>query len=89
MSYTFVYSVSSIYAIHLCTMTYPYLSSEQVALAYAVGQSAPMVATGWGVFYYKEFNGAPNTAWGCLVAMVALYTYHQWPIQLDFQGYVV
>jgi len=44
-----------------------------VALAYALGQSAPMVATGWGVFFYKEFQGAPNGAWLSLVAMVALY----------------
>ena len=36
-------------------------------------QSAPMVATGWGVFFYKEFQGAPNGAWLSLVAMVALY----------------
>jgi len=44
-----------------------------VALAYAVGQSAPMVATGWGVFWYKEFAGAPRAAWLCLLAMVVLY----------------
>ena len=28
------------------------------ALSYAVGQAAPMVATAWGVLYYREFAGA-------------------------------
>ena len=27
--------------------------------SYAIGQSAPLVATAWGVFYYGEFVGAP------------------------------
>eukprot|EP01043_Picozoa_sp_COSAG02_P072060 COSAG02_NODE_13425_length_1396_cov_137.957594_2_plen_106_part_01 len=48
-------------------------NSVGVALAYATGQSAPMVATGWGVFYYKEFRGAPAAAWYCLGGMVLLY----------------
>ena len=33
----------------------------------------PKVATGWGVLYYREFDGAPKSAWCCLGAMVLLY----------------
>lgn len=33
-----------------------------VAISYAIGQSAPMVAAVWGVFIWKEFAGAPNKA---------------------------
>ena len=44
-----------------------------VAPAYAIVQSAPMVATMWGVLYYREFSGAPRRAWACLALMVVLY----------------
>lgn len=43
------------------------------AAAFAIGQSAPMVATGWGVFYYREFAGASTQAWGCLLLMVCFF----------------
>jgi glucose uptake protein len=33
-----------------------------VAISYAIGQSAPMVAALWGVFAWKEFQGAGRTA---------------------------
>ena len=33
-----------------------------VAISYAIGQSAPMVAAVWGVFVWKEFAGAPKAA---------------------------
>jgi glucose uptake protein len=33
-----------------------------VAISYAIGQSAPMVAALWGVFAWKEFAGAPGKA---------------------------
>lgn len=33
-----------------------------VAISYAIGQSAPMVAALWGVFAWKEFAGAGRTA---------------------------
>lgn len=33
-----------------------------VAISYAIGQSAPMVAALWGVFAWKEFAGANKTA---------------------------
>ncbi|MGH9758818.1 MAG: hypothetical protein ACRD4M_13855, partial [Candidatus Acidiferrales bacterium] len=29
-----------------------------VAISYAIGQSAPMVAALWGIFAWKEFEGA-------------------------------
>ena len=33
-----------------------------VAIAYSIGQSAPMVAALWGVLVWKEFDGAPGKA---------------------------
>jgi glucose uptake protein len=44
-----------------------------VAISYAIGQSAPMVAALWGVFVWKEFRGANTTAKSYLAAMFALY----------------
>ena len=43
------------------------------ALAYAIGQSAPVVATAWGVCYFKEFENAPAEARRDVRAMFALY----------------
>src|SRR5215470_182459 len=37
-----------------------------VAISYAIGQSAPMVAALWGVLVWKEFKGAPGKAYGYL-----------------------
>ena len=52
------------------------LSGEQIgmALSYAVGQAAPMVATLWGLFYYHEFRGAPQRSMQYVALMFALYT---------------
>ena len=44
-----------------------------VAISYAVGQAAPMVAALWGVFVWKEFRGANARAQGYLVAMFVFY----------------
>jgi glucose uptake protein len=44
-----------------------------VAVSYAIGQSAPMVAALWGVFVWKEFRGANATAKTYLVAMFGFY----------------
>jgi glucose uptake protein len=44
-----------------------------VAISYAIGQSAPMVAALWGVFVWKEFAGANRTAKGFLFAMFVFY----------------
>lgn len=44
-----------------------------VAIAYAIGQSAPMVAALWGVFVWKEFRGANQQAKGYLAGMFVSY----------------
>jgi glucose uptake protein len=44
-----------------------------VAISYAIGQSAPMVAALWGVFVWKEFRGADNWAWFFLAGMFVSY----------------
>ena len=44
-----------------------------VAISYAIGQAAPMVAALWGVFVWKEFRGANSTARGYLAATFVFY----------------
>ncbi|HET9741892.1 MAG TPA: AcrB/AcrD/AcrF family protein [Terriglobales bacterium] len=44
-----------------------------VAISYAIGQSAPMVAALWGVFAWKEFAGAGSRAKLYLILMFAFY----------------
>ncbi len=44
-----------------------------VAISYAIGQSAPMIAALWGIFVWKEFAGAPGKAKLFLVGMFAFY----------------
>ncbi|MGA7292459.1 MAG: GRP family sugar transporter, partial [Terriglobales bacterium] len=44
-----------------------------VARSYAIGQSAPMVAALWGIFAWKEFDGAPAKAKLYLVLMFVFY----------------
>ena len=44
-----------------------------VAISYAIGQSAPMVAALWGVFVWKEFAGANSKAKGYLAGMFLFY----------------
>ncbi len=44
-----------------------------VAISYAIGQAAPMVAAIWGVAVWKEFKGAPRLAWTYLGLMFACY----------------
>jgi glucose uptake protein len=44
-----------------------------VAIAYAIGQAAPMVAALWGVLVWNEFRGAPRGSWLYLGAMFILY----------------
>lgn len=41
------------------------------AVAYAIGQSAPLVAALWGVFYWKEWHGAPRAS-GLLLGLMFL-----------------
>ena len=44
-----------------------------VAISYAIGQSAPMVAALWGVLAWKEFDGAPGKAKMYLALMFVFY----------------
>jgi glucose uptake protein len=44
-----------------------------VAISYAIGQSAPMVAALWGVFAWREFAGAPGKARMYLALMFVFY----------------
>jgi glucose uptake protein len=44
-----------------------------VAISYAIGQSAPMVAALWGVLVWKEFEGANRRAKTYLVLMFVFY----------------
>lgn len=52
-------------------------SSPQAGLgapvAYALGQTAPLVAAFWGITWYHEFDGSPNSSKALLVIMVALF----------------
>jgi len=44
-----------------------------VAISYAIGQAAPMVAALWGVAVWREFKGAPPRAWAYIGLMFACY----------------
>jgi glucose uptake protein len=44
-----------------------------VAISYAIGQAAPMVAALWGVFVWHEFRGANATAKRYMAATFAFY----------------
>jgi glucose uptake protein len=44
-----------------------------VAISYAIGQAAPMVAALWGILVWHEFRGAPPRAWVFVVLMFACY----------------
>jgi glucose uptake protein len=46
-----------------------------VAISYAIGQSAPMVAALWGVLAWKEFNGANRQAKVFLALMFVFYVF--------------
>ena len=46
-----------------------------VAVSYAIGQSAPMVAALWGVFVWKEFQGADRKAKTYLALMFVFYAF--------------
>jgi glucose uptake protein len=48
-------------------------NSIGLAISYAIGQSAPMVAALWGVFVWKEFAGANAKSRGYLGLMFVFY----------------
>jgi glucose uptake protein len=56
-----------------------------VAISYAIGQSAPMIAALWGVFAWKEFAGAGKKARVYLSLMFVLYLAAVTMIALAYQ----
>jgi glucose uptake protein len=57
-----------------------------VAISYAIGQSAPMIAALWGVFVWKEFRGADSKAWGYLTLMFFAYLGAVVTIAMAYKG---
>ena len=55
------------------TCTFVPMAMVGTALAYAIGQSNPLVAALWGVFIWKEFHGVPTKSKLLLALMFALY----------------
>jgi glucose uptake protein len=55
------------------TFTFVPMAMVGTALAYAIGQSNPLVAAVWGVFIWKEFRGAPKKSQVLLALMFVLY----------------
>ena len=43
------------------------------AIAYAIGQAAPVAAAFWGLFYFKEFKGAPMLSFVFMGLMFVFY----------------
>jgi glucose uptake protein len=56
-------------------MTVSLIASEQAgfAISYGLGQGATMVAAAWGVFVWKEFEGAPAGTGRLIGAMFVLF----------------
>lgn len=48
-------------------------SKVSFAIAYAIGQAAPVAAALWGIFYFQEFQGAPTKSFGCMGLMFVFY----------------
>jgi glucose uptake protein len=57
-----------------------------VPIAYAIGQSAPMIAALWGVLVWKEFAGARRKPWVYLTLMFALYVAAVTVIAMAYQA---
>ncbi|TPG20967.1 hypothetical protein EAH87_06375 [Sphingomonas koreensis] len=57
-----------------------------VPISYAIGQSAPLIAAGWGVFVWREFGGAPQRAWIMLILMAVSYLAAIGLIALAYNG---
>jgi glucose uptake protein len=49
------------------------VSFTGMAISYAIGQTAPMVAALWGIFAWKEFSGANRRATTYLALMFIFY----------------
>jgi glucose uptake protein len=48
-------------------------NSVGFAVSYAIGQSAPLVASLWGIFVWREFAGASPATSRALAAMFLFY----------------
>lgn len=57
-----------------------------VPISYAIGQSAPLIAAGWGVFVWREFSGASSKAWNALILMAVCYLIAIALIALAYRG---
>lgn len=57
-----------------------------VAISYAIGQSAPMIAALWGVLVWKEFREADGKAWGYLTLMFFAYLGAVITIAMAYKG---
>lgn len=57
-----------------------------VAISYAIGQSAPMIAALWGVLAWKEFAGAGAKSWMFLGLMFVFYLAAVTMIAFAYQG---
>jgi glucose uptake protein len=57
-----------------------------VAISYAIGQAAPMVAASWGVFVWKEFRGAGSQARLYLAGMFVSYLLALFVISRAYTG---
>ncbi len=55
------------------TFTFVPMTMVGTALAYAIGQSNPLVAALWGVLVWHEFRGAPKRSHVLLAVMFVLY----------------
>jgi glucose uptake protein len=55
------------------TFTFVPMAMVGTALAYAIGQSNPLVAALWGVFVWREFRGAPTRSKVLVALMFVLY----------------
>ena len=62
----FIWGVGTVFNLVAASLT-------GVAISYAIGQSAPMVAALWGVFAWKEFENSPSRAKVFLVLMFVFY----------------
>lgn len=64
----FIWSIGTVF-----NFTVASAPNFSVAVAYTVGNCAPMVAAIWGIFVWKEFKGAPRESYLYLVLMFGLF----------------
>jgi glucose uptake protein len=68
------------------TLTFVPMTMVGTALAYAIGQSNPLVAALWGVFIWHEFRGAPKRSRVLLALMFVLYIAGLLLLTISFQS---